>query len=124
MAEKQPRPRDRTETAKARKRPASRTLLRAEPVKSLNGCDEWPIVRAYVPPEDCWQSTGFGTAGIVRQQPDGKLASSFFIMGLTRGGLMNVFGHVDSDHLGRRARGVSESKVSGVNACLENRVQL
>ena len=97
MAEKQPRPRDRTETAKARKRPASRTLLRAEPVKTLHGCDEWPIVRAYVPPEDCWQSTGFGTAGIVRQQPDGKLASSFFIMGLTRGGLMNVFGHVDSD---------------------------
>ncbi len=97
MAKQPPRPRDRTETAKARKRPASRTLLRANPEKHLKGCDDWPIVRAYVPPEDCWQSTGYGVAGIVREQPNGKLASSFFVMGLTRGGLMTVFGHIDSD---------------------------
>ncbi|CAN5450428.1 hypothetical protein BH10PLA1_BH10PLA1_03190 [soil metagenome] len=97
MAKHPTRPRDRKETAKARRRPASRTLLRADPTKSLAGCDDWPIVRAYLPPEDCWQSTGFGTAGIVREQPDGKLASSFFVMGLTRGGLMNVFGHIDSN---------------------------
>ncbi len=96
MKDRPTRPRDRIETAKARKRPASRTLMRADPIKQMSGCGDWPIVRAYVPPEDCWQSTGFGTAGIVREQPDGKLAASFFIMGLTRGGLMNVFGHVNS----------------------------
>lgn len=97
MSQRPPRPRDRKETAKARKRPASRSLTRAVPLKHLEGCENWPIVRAYVPPEDCWKSTGFGTAGIVRQQPDGKLASTFFNLGLMRGGLMGVFGHVDSD---------------------------
>jgi hypothetical protein len=97
MSDRPPRPRDRKETAKARKRPASRSLTRATPVKHLEGCENWPIVRAYIPPADCWTSTGFGTAGIVRQQPNGKLSSSFFVLGLMRGGLMSVFGHVDSD---------------------------
>jgi hypothetical protein len=96
MTHRPTRPRDRKETAKARKRPASRHLTRPEPVKRLAGCENWPIVRAYVPPDDCWKSTGYGSAGIVRQQPDGKLSSSFFSLGLMRGGLMSVFGHVDS----------------------------
>ena len=71
--------------------------MRVQPVKHLEGSENWPIVRAYLPPDDCWKSTGFGTAGIVRQQPDGKLSSSFFVMGLMRGGLMSVFGHINSD---------------------------
>ncbi|HEV8605338.1 MAG TPA: hypothetical protein VGQ99_08235 [Tepidisphaeraceae bacterium] len=52
----------------------------------------WPIVRAYVPMEEAWEVSGWGTAGIVRRQPDGKLTNSLFMIDLSSGGLMEAFG--------------------------------
>src|SRR5262249_16694975 len=43
---------------------------------------EWPIARAYVPVSDVWRATGFGTAGIVRRQPDGRHTLAMFTIKL------------------------------------------
>src|SRR5258706_12393137 len=56
---------------------------------------QWPIVRAYVPMEDVWRVSGWGTAGIVRRQPDGKLTYSIFTIDLSSGGLLEAFGADD-----------------------------
>jgi hypothetical protein len=56
---------------------------------------QWPIVRAYVPMEDAWKVSGWGTAGIVRRQPDGKLSYSIFTIDLSSGGLLEAFGTDD-----------------------------
>ncbi len=57
----------------------------------------WPVVKAYVPVEDCFRATGCGTAGVVRQAPDGKLVSSFFNIELLDGGLKNAMGKDQTD---------------------------
>ena len=57
---------------------------------------QWPIVRAYVPMGDAWRVSGWGTAGIVRRQPDGKLTYSIFTIDLSRGGLLEAFGAEDT----------------------------
>jgi hypothetical protein len=56
----------------------------------------WPIVRAYVPVRDAWQATGFGTAGVIREQPDGRWATAFFWISLLDEGLVNLFGKDDT----------------------------
>jgi len=45
--------------------------------------------------EDAWKVSGWGTAGIVRRQPDGKLAYSVFMIDLSSGGLLEAFGAED-----------------------------
>jgi hypothetical protein len=55
----------------------------------------WPIVRAYVPMPDAWKASGWGTAGIVRRQPDGKLTYSLFLIDLSSSGLLEAFGADD-----------------------------
>ena len=57
--------------------------------------ETWPIVRAYVPARNVWEATGLGTAGVVRQQPDGRHASAFFIVELLEHGLRGAFGGRD-----------------------------
>ena len=57
----------------------------------------WPVVRAYVPVEDCFRATGCGTAGVLRRAPDGSLTSAFFTIELIRGGLMGAFGKNGTD---------------------------
>jgi hypothetical protein len=52
----------------------------------------WPIVRAYVPVEDVFRATGFGSAGIIRARPDGKWFSSFFEISLLDEGIQIMFG--------------------------------
>jgi len=47
----------------------------------------WPIVRAYVPLEDAWTASGYGSAGIVRRQPNGRLSCAMFTINLSAGGL-------------------------------------
>jgi hypothetical protein len=58
---------------------------------------QWPIVRAYVPQYEAWMATGMGTAGIIREQPDGWWASAYFFIGLFHGGIENMFGKPDTD---------------------------
>lgn len=55
----------------------------------------WPVVRAYVPVRDVWRATGLGLAGVVRQQPDGRHASAFFMLELSDLGLKGAFGNRD-----------------------------
>jgi hypothetical protein len=57
--------------------------------------ETWPIVRAYVPARNVWEATGLGTAGVVRQQPDGRYASAFFIVELLEHGLKGAYGGRD-----------------------------
>ena len=52
----------------------------------------WPVVRAYVPDQDAWRATGFGTAGIVRERPNGRWAHSFFSISLLDNGIVAMFG--------------------------------
>ncbi|MDI6820290.1 MAG: hypothetical protein QMC89_05240 [Candidatus Hodarchaeaceae archaeon] len=51
-----------------------------------------PVTHVYVPDRDAWCATGFGTAGIAREQPDGRLVHSFFIISLLEGGIVMMFG--------------------------------
>jgi hypothetical protein len=57
----------------------------------------WPIVRAYVPVEDVFRATGFGSAGIIRLSPEGKWFTSFFIFGLLDAGISAMFGKDQTD---------------------------
>ncbi|HET6414574.1 MAG TPA: hypothetical protein VFG53_21170 [Anaeromyxobacter sp.] len=57
--------------------------------------EAWPIVRAYAPVKNVWETTGCGTAGVVRQQPDGRYASAFFVIELLGHGLWGAFGGKD-----------------------------
>lgn len=66
---------------------------RAEPLPP--GVETWPVVRAYVPARNVWEATGLGTAGVVRQQPDGRFASAFFVVELLEHGLRGAFGGMD-----------------------------
>ncbi len=59
------------------------------------GVETWPVVRAYIPARNVWEATGLGTAGVVRQQPDGRYASAFFIIELLEHGLRGAFGGRD-----------------------------
>lgn len=52
----------------------------------------WPVIHAYVPDRDAWCATGFGTAGIAREQPNGRVVHSFFIISLLEGGIVMMFG--------------------------------
>jgi hypothetical protein len=54
----------------------------------------WPVVRCYVPLADVWHASGFGSAGVIRQRPegDGKLISAFFEFSLIDGGLKGMIG--------------------------------
>jgi hypothetical protein len=47
--------------------------------------------------EDCFRATGCGTAGVLRQAPDGSLTSAFFTIKLIRGGLTGAFGNNGTD---------------------------
>jgi hypothetical protein len=55
----------------------------------------WPVVRAYTPVPDAFRVSGFGTAGIVRQQPDGRLSAAFFFLNLSAGGIEIMWGKDD-----------------------------
>jgi len=55
----------------------------------------WPIVRAYIPSGNVWRVTAMGTAGIVRQQPDGRCASAMFVLNLLERGIGMMFGQRD-----------------------------
>lgn len=56
----------------------------------------WPIIGAYVPNADAWAVSGFGAAGIVRRQPDGKIAYCFYTFSLIEGGFTGAFGKDDA----------------------------
>src|SRR5215217_2868742 len=58
---------------------------------------QWPIVRAYVPQYEAWMATAMGTAGIIRQRPDGLWSSAYFFIGLFHGGIESMFGKPDAD---------------------------
>jgi hypothetical protein len=55
----------------------------------------WPIFRAYTPIPDAFRVSGYGTAGIVRVQPNGKLSSAFFMLNLSGSGVDLMFGKDD-----------------------------
>lgn len=64
----------------------------------------WPVVKSYVPVEDCFRATGYGTAGVVRRAPNGSVAGAFFVLSLIRGGVTGAFGK----------DGSSEAQVDGI----------
>lgn len=42
----------------------------------------WPIVKAYIPEQECWNIGGTGSAGIVQQQADGHFCLTIFYLDL------------------------------------------
>ena len=56
---------------------------------------DWPIVVAYVPVPQVRQATGFGTAAIVREQPNGRAVYSLAVLGVAEGGLKIPGGKAD-----------------------------
>jgi len=57
----------------------------------------WPIVRAYVPIQDVFRATGFGSAGIIRARPNGKWISAYFAIGLLDEGIKIMCGKDETD---------------------------
>src|SRR5687768_1957805 len=86
---------------KKKRRPAREGLFlsshRSEPQSPYRGDPRtWPVARAYVPQEDAWRASGFGTAGIVRQRPDGRFASALFSIAIIDGGVSMMYGKPDT----------------------------
>lgn len=69
------------------------TNPRAKPLPP--GVESWPVVRAFAPVRNVWEATGLGTAGVIRQQPDGLYSSAFFVLKLLEHGLEMAFGGRD-----------------------------
>lgn len=74
------------------RRSNSRKSTRITPRAPKTDYRSWPIVRAYVPQPDAWRVSGFGAAGIVRQQPDGKMTSAFFSFSVIDAGVTLMWG--------------------------------
>src|SRR5258705_6402945 len=55
----------------------------------------WPLVKAFVPSPDPWRVSGYGSAGVIRRQPDGRCASAFFTFSLMHLGIETMFGEDD-----------------------------
>jgi hypothetical protein len=45
----------------------------------------FPILEAYAPMADVWSATGYGSAAILRQRPDGKLVEVIFKIDVREG---------------------------------------
>jgi hypothetical protein len=99
-------PKSRRRKIKGRSRPpggggsfTTRTFLTNLDADATNFPDasSWPIARAYTPVPDVWRATGFGTAGIVREQPDGRWSYAFFNISLLDDGITGIFGKDNED---------------------------
>lgn len=51
----------------------------------------WPVVRSFVPRPEVWNACGFGSAGVVREQPGGLLSLTLFQLSLIDGGIHTAF---------------------------------
>ncbi len=70
---------------KKAKAPLKRMAVASPAVRSRGGGPAlpaevagFPIIAAYAPIADVWSATGYGTAAILRQRPDGKLVEVLF----------------------------------------------
>jgi hypothetical protein len=88
--------RDRRKQFEKKRRELAENPLQLQTPAAKTDIRQWPIVRAYVPVEDVFRATGFGSAGVVRQQPNGKLRYSFFLFGLLDEGITSIFGKEDT----------------------------
>lgn len=93
------------------KRQAASVRLRQEGA-GQGSQNVWPVVKSYVPVEDCFRATGYGTAGVVRRAPNGSIAGAFFVLSLIRGGVTGAFGK----------DGSSEAQVDGILHSLKGSV--
>ncbi|MCL6612930.1 MAG: SEC-C domain-containing protein [Peptococcaceae bacterium] len=55
----------------------------------------WPVVRSFVPRQDVWNVCGFGSAGVIQEQPGGLWSLTMFQLGLIDGGLQTAFSKDD-----------------------------
>src|SRR5438105_3862744 len=85
------RDRERKNARESRRRYTTYISSRPQTPKKVD-YRSWPLVKAYVPVEDVWRGTGLGTAGIVRQRPDGTLITAFFNISLIDGGITGMMG--------------------------------
>lgn len=51
----------------------------------------WPVAGSFVPRRDVWNVCGFGSAGVVREQPGGLLSLTMFQLSLIDGGVHTAF---------------------------------
>lgn len=51
----------------------------------------WPVIKSFVPWPEVWNACGFGSAGVVQEQPGGLLSLTFFQLSLIDGGLGLAF---------------------------------
>lgn len=69
-----------------RKKPKS-SSSRRKVAKPPPDASTWPLLRAYGPWRDCWAATACGSAGVLREAPDGRVAAAVFAIELIHGGL-------------------------------------
>lgn len=43
----------------------------------------WPVLKAYIPEQECWNIGGIGSAGVVQEQPDGLYCLTWFYLSLS-----------------------------------------
>ncbi len=82
-----------------------------------------PIVRAYVPLRDAWIASGTGTAGILREHPDGDRFHLLFLIDLSAGGLRGVMSR-DKVSAEFFERSLEEIKEHGLSPLEEGPVEL
>jgi hypothetical protein len=56
----------------------------------------WPVIKAYAPIPEVWKATGNGTAGVIRQQPNGQYALASFHLMMLEGGIHAAAGKNDA----------------------------
>jgi hypothetical protein len=65
----------------------TKSSAKKKPPKPPPDAPTWPLLRAYGPWRDCWSATACGSACVLRQAPDGRLAVAVFAIELIHGGL-------------------------------------
>jgi hypothetical protein len=82
----------------ARRARSNRSTRQGKPATGATQRTEfwrWPLVKAFVPLAEPWRVSGYGAAGVIRRQPDGRCASAFFTFSLMHLGIETMFGEDD-----------------------------
>jgi hypothetical protein len=74
------------------KKPKPVFPVKRQPTELPEDAPSWPLLRAYAPWRDCWNATGCGSAMVLRQAEDGRIALAVANAVLISGGMTVVLG--------------------------------
>src|SRR4051812_13585756 len=73
--------------ARGRETGFATSMAEDTPAPSPEEVVSWPLRKAWVPVPEIFAATGYGVAGVLREQGPGAFVNAFFLLRLSEGGL-------------------------------------